>query len=226
MDHKERAAGNLELVGGRLCLDFANTVSTRSPAQAGRSPAQAGRTQQPRREYLASYPDLVEWSHHAGLLGQAEADAMLEGAAHHPELAAAALEQAIALRETVYRIFAALAAGQAPQAADLAAINHALHIALSHLEVFPSPDGFAWRWAAHPGNLEHMLWPIARSAADLLTSSERSRVSRCARAGCDWLFVDLSKNRTRRWCSMGACGSRVKMRRYYRRRKESTLRRG
>ena len=206
MDHKERAAGNLELIGGRLCLDFANTVSTRS--------------QQPRREYLASYTDLVEWSQHAGLLSQAEADAMLQGAAHHPELAAASLEQAIALRETVYRIFAALAASQAPQAADLAAINHTLHIALSHLEVFPCEDGFAWGWAAHPGDLEHMLWPIARSAADLLTSSERSQVSRCARAGCDWLFVDSSKNHTRRWCSMSACGSRVKMQRYYRRRKE------
>src|SRR5574341_503934 len=169
MDHKERAAGNLELIGGRLCLDFANTVSTRSPAQAGRS-------QQPRREYLASYTDLVEWSQHAGLLSQAEADAMREGAAYHPELAAAVLEQAIALRETVYRIFAALAASQAPQAADLTTINHTLHIALSHLEVFPCADGFAWGWAANPGDLEHMLWPIARSAADLLTSSERSQV--------------------------------------------------
>lgn len=213
MDHKHRAAGNLELVGGRLCLDFANTVSTRSPAQAGRS-------QQPRREYLASYPDLVEWSEHAGLLTQAEADAMLEGAAHHPERAAAALEQAIALRETLYRIFAALVAGQAPQSADLAAINHTLHTALSHLEIFPFEDGFAWGWAANADDLERMLWPIARSAADLLTSPERSQVSRCARAGCDWLFVDASKNHTRRWCSMSACGSRVKMQRYYWRRKE------
>jgi predicted RNA-binding Zn ribbon-like protein len=162
----------------------------------------------------------VEWSQHAGLLSQAEASAMLERAAQHPELAAATLEQAIALRETIYRIFAALAAGQSPQAADLAAINHALHIALSHLEVLPSPDGFAWGWAAQPGDLEPMLWPIVRSAADLLTSSERGQVSRCARAGCDWLFVDTSKNHTRRWCSMNACGSRAKMQRYYRRKKE------
>jgi predicted RNA-binding Zn ribbon-like protein len=206
MDHTERAAGNLELIGGRLCLDFANTVSTRS--------------QQPRREYLATYTDLVAWSLHAGILSQPEASALLTCATDRPELADAALERALVLRETLYRIFAGLAAGQSPPAADLVALNRALHTALSHLEISPTEDSFAWGWAAQADDLERILWPIARSAADLLTSPEHSQVRCCARQGCDWLFVDSSKNHTRRWCSMTACGSRVKMQRYYRRRKK------
>ena len=206
MDHKERAADNLELVGGRLCLDFANTLSTRSHS--------------PRRDYLASYADLVAWSLHAGILQPTEAGWLLDHAGRRPESAGAALEQAIALRETLYRIFAALAAGQEPQAADLAALNRALHHALSHLQVLSSPYGFAWGWTVSADDLERMVWPIARSAADLLTSAERSQVRRCARPGCDWLFVDSSKNHSRRWCSMTMCGSRAKMQRYYRRRKQ------
>jgi predicted RNA-binding Zn ribbon-like protein len=65
-----------------------------------------------------------------------------------------------------------------------------------------------------------MLWPIVRSAAELLTSEDLGRVRRCGREGCDWLFVDSSKNRSRRWCSMEMCGSRVKSRRYYYRKRE------
>jgi predicted RNA-binding Zn ribbon-like protein len=71
--------------------------------------------------------------------------------------------------------------------------------------------------------LDRMLWPVARSAADTLTSGDLKRVRRCARQGCDWLFVDTSKNRSRRWCSMSMCGSRVKAGRYYRRVKKGKM---
>jgi predicted RNA-binding Zn ribbon-like protein len=89
--------------------------------------------------------------------------------------------------------------------------------AMSRLTITRSAEGYEWSWAADEGGLDRMLWPIARSAADLLTSPELGSVRRCAREGCDWLFVDRSKNHSRRWCSMSLCGSRVKARRYYRR---------
>lgn len=204
MAEKERSASNLELIGGRLCLDFANTVSTR--LEGG-------------REYLTSYAELVAWSQHAGALRADEAGGLLllDQAACHPDLAAAALERAIAMRETIYRVFSAIAAGREPGAADVAALNAVLREALSRLEIVPSGDGYVWGWVLDGDELDRMLWPVARSAADTLTSRNLGRVRECAREGCNWLFVDTSKNRSRRWCSMATCGSRVKARRYYRR---------
>lgn len=207
MGKRERTASNLELVGGRLCLDFANTVSTRVKTL--------------RREYLTAYGELVAWSQHAHILTDGEAKALLHDATRHPNLAAVVLDRAIALRETVYRIFSALADHRATEETDLAVLNAALRETLSRLEVRPSADGFEWAWVLDgDGNdLERMLWPIVRSAADLLTSGDLEKVRECAREGCDWLFVDMSKNHSRRWCSMNTCGSRVKARRYYQRRK-------
>ena len=103
---------------------------------------------------------------------------------------------------------------------DLSALNAALREASARLEVAPSAGGFEWTWVLDEDELDRVLWPIVGSAANLLTSAELGRVRQCARRGCDWLFVDLSKNQSRRWCSMELCGSRVKSRRYYRRRKQ------
>jgi predicted RNA-binding Zn ribbon-like protein len=209
MSRQERKAANLELIGGVLCLDFANTTSTRS--------------QELRRDYLPSYDELVAWSRHAGILTGDEADILEAQAARRPDLAASVLERVIVLREMIYRIFAAIAYGQQPEPVDLIALNAALHQALARLEVLPTKDGFEWGWAQGEDDLDCMLWPIVRSAADLLTSETVRRVSQCVRQGCDWLFVDTSKNHSRRWCTMNVCGSRVKMRRYYRRRKEEQV---
>jgi predicted RNA-binding Zn ribbon-like protein len=197
-----RTAENLELVGGHLCLDFANTVSTR--AEGG-------------QEYLNTYRDLVAWSRHSGALSEDGATALLGQAAGQPEQAAAALARAIALREALYRTVLAAVEGRPPDPAGLSLVNTALHQAFAHQALVPSAGGFAWTWVPEERDLGRMLWPIARSAAELLTSEALGRVRQCARPGCDWLFVDMSKNRSRRWCSMAMCGSRIKARRYYRR---------
>ena len=199
----ERTARNLELVGGSLCLDFVNTVSTRNEGL--------------RREYLTSYGELLAWGHHIGILTSEEAQALQDRAAHRPDLAAAALDRALALREVLYHIFLAIAHDRAPGKADLDAFNRALREGLSRMEIAPAGGAFAWTWAVDAGNLDRVVWPVVRSAADLLTSGNLERVRQCAGESCDWLFVDLSKNQSRRWCSMNMCGSRVKSRRYYRR---------
>lgn len=206
MTDKQREAGNLELVGGQLCLDFANTVSTRIESL--------------RCEYLTCYGDLVEWSRHAGILTDNEVQRLRREAARRPAEAAAVLNQAIAMRETIYRIFSAIAHQQPPAVTDVAALNAAFAEVLGRLRVLPSGEGFEWQWAQDPHALDIMLWPIVRSAADLLTSTDLRRVRQCARRErCDWLFIDTSKNQSRRWCSMNLCGSRDKARRYYRRKR-------
>jgi predicted RNA-binding Zn ribbon-like protein len=203
----ERTAGNLELVGGRLCLDFANTVSTRIEPL--------------RREYLTSYQELVGWARHAGILTDGEAKDLLHHAARQPQLAEAALKRAISLRETIYGICLATIESREPDPEALTAFNQRLLEALSRLEISASMAGFKWTWAAEKPNLDQVLWPVVRSAADLLTSQDLGRLRQCAGQGCDWLFLDLSRNSSRRWCSMDACGSRAKSQRYYLRRKQA-----
>lgn len=198
-------ADKLGLVGGEFCLDFANTVGS----HAGEHP----------NDRLRGYADLVAWSRHAAILTADEAHQLAEEAARRPAAAAAVLARAVAVREAIYRIFSARAAGRAPDTADLDLLNGALAEALAHARVVATDRGFAWGWAGDATALDRPLWPIARSAAELLTSGELPRVRECAAEGCGWLFVDASRNRSRRWCDMQDCGNRAKARRHYARSK-------
>ena len=203
MGGTESGAAALSLIGGRLCLDFANTVGS----HAGEHP----------NEYLRSYRDLVAWGRHAGILTGAEERRLLEAAAGRPDEAGVVLDRAIVLREAIYRIFSAVAARRAPDDADLGTLNAALARALAHARIVPAGAGFAWAWRDEEGVLDRMLWPVARSAAELLTGGELDRVRECANDACGWLFVDLSRNRSRRWCDMRDCGNRAKAHRHYER---------
>lgn len=195
-------AGNLDLLGGRLCLDFANTADWHA-------------TDHP-TEWLTSYSDLVAWSRHAGVLTEAEAQDLTCAAARRPEEAACTLGKAIVLREAIYRVFAAVAARRPVDAQDLAVLNAALGRASARAHVVSIGDGFAWEWTGE-GEFDRMLWPVARSAAELLTSDDLKRVRECPGDGCGWLFVDTSRNQSRKWCSMDSCGNRAKARRHYER---------
>jgi predicted RNA-binding Zn ribbon-like protein len=193
------------LLGDWLCLDFANTVNDRT----GENP----------HETLAGYPDLARWGWHASVLTDAERDQLLAAAETRPDEASAVFAQAIALREAIYRAFAAIAAGEDPPPNDLATIERTHLTALDHAHLTREAGSFGWT-CNREAALDRPLWPIAMSAVELLTSDRLPRVKQCP--GCDdcgWLFLDVSKNAIRRWCSMDDCGSRAKMRRQYARRK-------
>ena len=128
------------------------------------------------------------------------------------------------LREALFRVFSTVAAREPVDAADLELLNDVLQRAAAGARLTGSGPGFAWSWS-DDGGLERPLWLVARSAAELLTSDELERLRKCAGRFCGWLFLDASKNRSRRWCSMESCGSRAKMRRLYARRRAATARR-
>jgi predicted RNA-binding Zn ribbon-like protein len=199
------ALDGLNLIGGRLCLDFVNTVSNRLTP--------------PVQDWLATYEDLVAWGEKAGSIGESEAAALRGAAMQDPGAAQEALAAAHALRATLYDVFAALATGQSPPTAAWDALNQALAEARYHNRLVAVADGFAWRWSTGT-RLDWPLWPIACSASDLLTSPDWQRIRQCAAEDCSWLFVDTSRNGRRRWCDMQECGNRAKARRYYRRRTE------
>jgi predicted RNA-binding Zn ribbon-like protein len=120
------------------------------------------------------------------------------------------------LHETVYRIFTAVALESPVEEDDLNGLNHVLSLAMARARIEPVAGGFSWGWAKDLPGMALISGSVARSAADLLTSGQLDRLSRCADdRGCGYLFVDTSRNRSRRWCSMKSCGNRAKAKRHY-----------
>ena len=188
-----------------ICLQYANTVHWHASAKPW--------------ETLHTYVDLLAWAQQAGDITEAEAQRLAALAEGQPAQTAAVFTRAIALREAIYRTFVAHAHRDAVAAEDLALLNGELAGALAHTELVPAEEAYTW---ARTGGAEHLdapLWPIARSAAALLTApAQLSRVGQCADdRGCGWLFLDLSKNHSRRWCDINDCGNRAKQRRHYER---------
>ena len=192
--------------GGRLCLDFANTIGDR-PAP------------QPHQEDLRAYGDLVAWSEAADILSGDTAAELRREAARRPDEARAAFDRGIALREAIYRVFSSIAADAEPPVDDLAAVQGAAAAALSYAHLVSHDGHFDWQFIPDTTAFDTVLWPVAWSAATLLTADDLHRVHECAGPECSWLFMDLSKNGSRRWCSMSSCGNRAKARRHRARQK-------
>ena len=187
---------------GNRVLDFANTTEF----HAGNHP----------EEHLNSYADLLSWSEGAGLLTYSEGRALLDKSNREPDAGLHVLEKALEFREQIYRIFSAIANDERPSQDDLAIFNKTLVQALQNSRIAINEQGYSWSWQNMESSLESMLWPIARETANLLTSQEINRIGECADdRGCGYLFIDTSRNHSRRWCSMEACGNRAKAQRHY-----------
>jgi predicted RNA-binding Zn ribbon-like protein len=197
-----------DLTGGLLCLDFANTVDDRTEIHP--------------QELLNSYNDLVSWSQQAQVLTEQEARRLLEKATQRPSEATSVLKHAVAIREAIFRIFKQVAEDESPEDEDLVTLSAMVAEAQKHAQIVPNTNGFRWDWAGKRSDLDCMLWPVVRSAADFLTSDDLDTVRVCASESCNWLFIDTSKNHSRRWCNMKSCGNREKARRFYTRKKSSS----
>lgn len=204
-----------KLVGGRLCLDFANTVQPL-----------AGDDQ---RAVLRGYADLVHWGRYAGAVDDPTAEWLLRAAAAREAEARSSFATARTLREAIHRVFGAVAQSVTPAAADLASLQHAYTQAMRHALLLPGQGRFAWSWeqGGESGVLDRAWWPMARSAVELATSGPLERLKQCPPPdGCAFLFVDTSKNRIRRWCSMDDCGAAAKAKRQTARRRADRARGG
>jgi predicted RNA-binding Zn ribbon-like protein len=191
---------------GWLCLDFANTMEW----HASDSPV----------ETLSTYADLIEWSGNRGMISADAKDVLLRKSEEKPGEAQAVLEKAREVREDIYGILSDTARGKPIKTSELRGFNKALASALSHSRLVPSEGGLRWEWDSHSEKLDSVVWPVVRSAVDLMTSEAIKRVGQCAdERGCGWLFWDSSRNRSRRWCDMSDCGNRAKVRRFYARKK-------
>jgi predicted RNA-binding Zn ribbon-like protein len=192
-------------VGKRLSLDFINTE---------------GQERNGPPDWLESYSDVVKWGAAEGLLTADQTAGLLAEASERPKAADEVFDRAIKLREGLFRILRSLRQGKEPVGGDLAILDCELSAAMANLKLTPSGDRFEWDFVGGECALDRVLWPIVRDAADILSSDILERIEECDGDNCAWLFVDSSRNHSRRWCKMGDCGNRVKARRYYQRHKQ------
>jgi predicted RNA-binding Zn ribbon-like protein len=194
-------------VGGDPSLDLVNTVDWTS----------RGLTQ----ERLEDYERLTRWAEGAGIVAPRLAAQLRAIAAERPRAAERVHRDALELRGTVRALFTAVERGERlERVPELPAFNDVLGVALARLELAAATralDGgtprLRWSWRDAAERLDSVLWPVVRSAADLLVSDEAARIRECGGEDCGWMYVDRSRNGLRRWCQMETCGNREKSRR-------------
>lgn len=211
MEALRSSAAEMRLVGGRLCLDFVNTVDGRNDGVV-------------LGDKLVDYSDLVAWSQHSDIITAAEAARLIQESKRKPAGARAVFQRALSLREALQRIFKATMLGRAPQRIDLETLNDELLKARNHERLISTDDGFIWEWTGSETALDRMLWSIARSGAEFLSAGDLSRLRECGGEECGWLFEDTSRNRSRQWCHMQDCGNLAKVRRFRTRLRSSNKR--
>ncbi len=191
-----------------LSIDFANTLEWRGSTA---------------HETISGLADLINWLGSVNALPSRAIEDLARWFEAHPRCAAAVYEDAIAIRETLYGLLRALAKGASPLGDELQQLNRALSETFPRIKLERDEANFGWQIEVTP-TAAGMLAPVLWSAADLLAISAATRLRECANERCLWLFIDDSKNGTRRWCSMQACGNRAKAHRHYLKHKGSEAR--
>lgn len=195
---------DFEFIGGHPALDFANTLRGRLHTQPV--------------DHLDTYAQLREWARQARLLSSADTRRLAKLEANQPAAARRVLAQAVRLREALYSLVSAIAAGAPPPPTSVDAVNAEVSEAASHLRLgwARAEKKMIWAWD-DPRCLHAPLWAVAWSAAGLATSEVLHRVRECEAPTCSWLFLDGTRNHSRRWCDTAACGNRERVRRHYER---------
>ena len=185
-----------QLVAGHPALDLVNTLDWRFRKTGT-------------EELLKTYDDLLRFTEQSKLLAPKQTRELRRSEGER------ALLRARELREALADIFYE----PGSSAASRRTLERYFKEARLRQEInWKQAPRLEWIWAAQQ-DAELPLWTLAMSAADLMTSEAVDRVRACDNAECRWLFLDTSKNHTRRWCDMKVCGNRMKARRFKAQRK-------
>lgn len=199
MSRDPERAGS-QFFGGRVCLDFANTVDWRT----SNSP----------QELIPDFAALLAWSMRRGIVTSSAGSMLQAAAVRQPESASRAIRLAWEVRSDICQAAENLRRGRAVR---LQRFNTLLSGVPAQPAVISNAEAYAFDL---PGvALVEPLWPILWSFTAVLTSEDASRIGCCQASGCGWYFVDESPNHTRRWCSSEVCGNRERARRAYAKRR-------
>jgi predicted RNA-binding Zn ribbon-like protein len=197
----ERAA--TQFFGGRVCLDFANTLDWRTSADP--------------QELIPDYAALLRWCARRGTLSASAIAKLRARSGEHEDIARSVMADGYSLRSEIWRAADALRAG-AP--VDLKTVNRMLSALPSQPKLVPYAQVYVHDLKGN--ELREPLWPVLWSLTALLASNDATRIGCCQAEGCGWFFVDESPNRSRLWCSSEVCGNRERARRAYAKRRTTT----
>jgi len=187
-----------QLVAGHPAVDLVNTLDWRFREDGP-------------EELLQSYDDLLRFSEESGVLTAKQMRQVRRAAGPR------ALRRCIDLREAIAEVLYARLDGRDPRAASLHTLERSIQAARLQQQLIQTKAGFQWNWKDDRADLP--LWALSMNACDLLLSEAVERVRACDNPECRWLFLDTSKNHSRRWCDMKLCGNRMKARRFKAQRK-------
>jgi predicted RNA-binding Zn ribbon-like protein len=196
------------LVGNNLSVDFVNTRIRENGAP---------------KELLESFDDLIAWAARVNLSNLSQAKALLQDWSGRPK-AAQVLKLALNFRETLREMVLDAERGAAIKPAVIEAINVIIKAENGYAEVVRTEEGFEKRFRADFSDPGQLLAPIAEAAADLLCYGNLAYLKKCESANCVLHFYDTTKNHSRRWCNMAACGNRAKVAAFYQRRSKKKKR--
>ena len=189
--------------GGRLCLDFVNTIHDRFEI--------------PKRDYLNSIDDLVDWAAKAKGIDIEQNSILKKNEQQVLANAEKFLNETIDLRELLYSMFFTISHNKKVKIGDLEKFNKIISKSFSKLRIEQNQQVFSEKWKSGTEELEKIILPIIKDAYELLLLNLPSKIKECPK--CGWLFFDSSKNGRRKWCSMETCGSQHKANEWYHRNK-------
>lgn len=190
--------GRFELIGGHPALDLVNTLDWRF-REAGSE------------ELINNYADVIRFIEQLKLISAGDARRLLRGA---PENKAEKVVTAIReLREAMAGILYAGVAGKSPSGSSVRKLEACLNEAKVQQQLHWEGAKLEWKLVQFP-SLAAPLWLLTLCAEQLITSDQMQLLRECGNDKCRWLFLDTSKNHTRRWCDMKICGNRMKARRF------------
>ncbi len=194
-----------DLSGGWLCLDFCNTLSERAKVPI---------------ERLRTYSDLLRWGRETNIITAREEEDLARRFEKQPEQAISTLEKAIEIREAFYAVFIKVASGENPTDEETERLNTVVQPWIGQSKLTWWNGAFKWGSEEDQLKLGTLLWEVVRSGTELLTSGILKDLRVCAADDCRWLFVDTTKNHSRRWCDMKTCGNRAKVRQHHERKRQ------
>jgi predicted RNA-binding Zn ribbon-like protein len=194
-----------KLYAGHPALELVNTLDLRFSAQAV--------------DLIPTYKDLLRFATQLELLTPEQARKL--GRSVDEKEAKRVLASTVQLREALAAVLYRRIEGGKPPAAPMQILEQRFHTAALHRRLVAGDTHLEWSWSGVERRAEIPLWMLAQTASDLLLSSDAELVKDCGDPTCRWLFLDVSKNHTRRWCDMKTCGNRMKARRHHARTQES-----
>jgi predicted RNA-binding Zn ribbon-like protein len=188
-----------KLHAGHPALELVNTLDLRFSAQMV--------------DLIPTYKDLLRFATQLELLTAEQARKL--GRSVDAKEAQRVLTSTVELREALATVFYNRMEGGKPSAAQIQILEQHFHAAALHRRLLAGDAHLEWSWSGVERQPQIPLWMLAQTASDLLVSNDAELVKDCGDPTCRWLFLDVSKNHTRRWCDMATCGNRMKARRHH-----------